>query len=91
MTAPTADAITLATVWHGFQSTCREMRHIVSRTAQSHIMSRLGDFSAGIWDYQGQTVAVPMGLPHQFLGSKLTVQYILDDVGRESIAPGDSM
>ncbi len=89
MTAAETDAITLATVWHGFQSTCREMRHVVSRTAQSHIMSRLGDFSAGIWDYQGQTVAVPIGLPHQFLGSKLTVRYILDDVGRENIAPGD--
>ena len=82
------DPITLSTVWHGLQSSCREMRELVGRTAQSHIMSRLGDFSAGIWDRSGQTVAVPIGLPHQFLGSKHTVQYILKDIG-DRLAPGD--
>jgi N-methylhydantoinase B len=89
VTEPVIDPITLATVWHGLQSTCREMRELVSRTAQSHIMSRLGDFSAGIWDRSGQTVAVPIGLPHQFLGGKHTVQYILKDIGAERMAPGD--
>jgi len=28
-----ADRITLATVWHGFQTTCRGMRHMRVRTA----------------------------------------------------------
>ncbi len=29
------DPITLSTVWHGFQSIGREMRHVIDRTAQN--------------------------------------------------------
>ena len=28
------DSMTLATVWHSFQSICKEMRHVIERTAQ---------------------------------------------------------
>ncbi len=82
------DPITLSTVWHGMQSTCREMRYLIQRCAQSHIIALLGDISVGIWDARGRTVAVPIGLPAQFLGGKLAVQYLLEDVGDE-IEPGD--
>ena len=88
MTQSSVDPITLSTVWHFLQSTCREMRHLVQRTAQSHIISQLGDISVGIWDHKAQTVAVPVGLPAQFLGGKLSVRYLLDDYGKD-IEPGD--
>ena len=89
MTFPmTTDPITLATVWHGLQSTCREMRALVQRSAQSHIIALLGDISVGIWDARARTVAVPIGLPAQFLGGNLSVRYLLDDIGDE-IEEGD--
>lgn len=86
--AVTTDPITLSTVWHGLQSACREMRTLVQRSAQSHIIALLGDISVGIWDAKGRTVAVPIGLPAQFLGGKLSVRYLLEDIGDE-IEPGD--
>ena len=86
--AVTTDPITLSTVWHGLQSACREMRTLVQRSAQSHIIALLGDISVGIWDAKGRTVAVPIGLPAQFLGGRLSVRYLLEDIGDE-IEPRD--
>ena len=42
------DPITLSTVWHGFQSVGREMRHVIDRTAQSYLIAQLHDMAAGI-------------------------------------------
>ena len=50
MNKTNVDAITLSTVWHTFQSTCREMRHVLDRTAQNYLMAQLHDVAAGIWD-----------------------------------------
>ena len=82
------DPITLSTVWHSLQSACRQMRYEIERTAQSYLISQLRDVSVGIWDAQARTVAVPIGLPSQFLGGKFSVRYILDKFG-ENIFPGD--
>ena len=41
------DPITLSTVWHGFQSIGREMRHVIDRTAQSYLIAQLHDMAAG--------------------------------------------
>src|SRR3954451_8494789 len=86
--ASAVDPITLSTVWHGLQSTCREMRDLVQRSAQSHIIAMLGDISVGIWDARGRTIAVPIGLPAQFLAGGLSVRHLLDDID-DDIAPGD--
>ena len=88
MPSHTIDPITLSTVWHAMQSYCREMKHIITRTAQSILIAHLGDISVGIWDRDGRTVAVPTGLPSQFLGGKYTIQYILEQF-RDRIHPGD--
>ena len=88
MAVTTVDPITLSTIWHSMQSYCREMRHVIIRTAQSILISHLQDISVGIWDGQGRTVAIPMGLPSQFLGAKYTIQYLLDHF-KGRIFPGD--
>ncbi|MFQ5802744.1 MAG: hydantoinase B/oxoprolinase family protein [Candidatus Methylomirabilales bacterium] len=82
------DSITLSTVWHSLQSICREMRYDIERTCQSYLISQLHDISVGIWDAKARTVAVPIGLPSQFLGGKFSVRYIMDKF-KESIYPGD--
>ena len=43
MPAHILDPITLSTVWHNMQSYCREMKHVITRTAQSILIAHLGD------------------------------------------------
>ena len=83
------DPITLSTVWHGFQSIGREMRHVIDRTAQSYLIAQLHDMAAGIWDVQGRTIAVPEGPTSMFLSQGFTVKYILDQFGVENLHEGD--
>jgi N-methylhydantoinase B len=82
------DPITLATIWHSFQSTCREMRYVVERTAQSYLMAHLKDLSTGIWLPDGSTVAVPVGLPCQYMGTRYGIQAIVEKF-KDNINPGD--
>jgi len=83
------DPITLSTVWHGFQSVGREMRHVIDRTAQNYLIAQLHDMAAGLWDVQGRTIAVPEGPTSMFLSQGFTVKYILDQFGVENLHPGD--
>ena len=59
---PALDPLTLSTTWHSLQRICREMRHVIERTAQSFLISQLKDISVGIWDGEGNTIAIPVGL-----------------------------
>ena len=43
MNNPTVDPTTIATVWHSMQSICREMRDVMSRTAQKFLIAQLHD------------------------------------------------
>lgn len=82
------DPITLSTVWHSLQTTCREMRHQIERTAQSYLMGQLKDVSVGIWRADGATVAMPEGLLNQFLGTGLAINSILEKFG-DDLHEGD--
>ncbi|OGA44622.1 MAG: hypothetical protein A3G25_09510 [Betaproteobacteria bacterium RIFCSPLOWO2_12_FULL_63_13] len=82
------DPLTLSTIWHSLQRICREMRRVIERTAQSYLISQLKDISVGIWDGDGNTVAIPVGLPIQFVGAKYSVRYIMKEYG-DDIYPGD--
>ncbi|HEY3522487.1 MAG TPA: hydantoinase B/oxoprolinase family protein [Candidatus Limnocylindrales bacterium] len=82
------DPITLSTVWHGFQSIGREMRHVIDRTAQNYLIAQLHDMAAGIWDVEGRTIAVPEGPTSMFLSQGFTVRYIMERMG-DSLRPGD--
>ncbi|MCC6222972.1 MAG: hydantoinase B/oxoprolinase family protein [Thermoleophilia bacterium] len=82
------DPITLATIWHSFQSTCREMRHIIVRTAQGYLMAVLQDLSVGVWLADGTTVAVPVGLPPQFMGTRFAIEDLMKKFG-DNLEPGD--
>jgi len=88
MAADQLDSMTLATVWHSFQSICKEMRHVIERTAQSYLIVAIQDISIGIWDAEGRTVAIPIGLSIQYLGGKLSVEYVLNKF-KGNLNPGD--
>jgi N-methylhydantoinase B len=89
VTERAVDPITLSTIWHAFQSTGREMRHVIDRTAQNYLIAQLHDMAAGIWDAQGRTIAVPEGPTSMFLSQGFSVKYILDKFGRDGLRPGD--
>src|SRR3990170_4082259 len=83
-----ADPTTVATVWHSMQTICREMRHVMDRTAQNYLISQLHDVSVGLWSARGDTIAVPEGLPTQFLGTGFAVKALVEKFGGD-IYPGD--
>ena len=85
---PDIDPITLSTVWHSFQTLVREMRHMVTRTSQSYLMSQLKDVSVGLWLADGSTVAMPQGLLCQFMGTKYAIQAVKEQLG-DDLQPGD--
>jgi N-methylhydantoinase B len=87
-TAVDVDPLTLSTVWHSLQRICREMRRVIENTSQSYLISQLKDISVGIWDGEGSTIAIPLGLPIQFVGAKFSVRYILDEY-KDNVYPGD--
>ena len=82
------DPITLSTVWHSFQTLVREMRHMVTRTSQSYLMSQLKDVSVDLWLADGSTVAMPQGLLCQFMGTKYAIQAVREQFG-DDLHPGD--
>lgn len=88
MAVTTVDPITISTVWHATQTICREMRHIIDRTAQNYLIGQLHDVSVGLWNAKGETVAMPVGLPVQFLGSKFPILDILKKF-EGNLEPGD--
>ena len=88
MTSARVDPLTLSTVWHSFQNICKEMRHLLDRTCQNYLIAQLHDVSVGIWDGTGRTVAIPIGLSVQYLGGKMSVEYVLDKF-KGNLNPGD--
>jgi N-methylhydantoinase B len=82
------DPLTLSTIWHSFQTLVREMRHMVTRTSQSYLMSQLKDVSVGIFLADGSTVAMPQGLLCQFMGTKYAIQAVKEQFG-DDLHPGD--
>jgi len=88
MTPIKVDPLTLSTVWHSFQNICKEMRHVLDRTCQNYLIAQLHDLSVGIWDAKGRTVSIPIGLSVQYMGGKLSVEYVLEKF-KGNLNPGD--
>jgi len=83
-----SDPTTLYTVWHHMQTTCREMQQLVERTCQNYLMGQLRDISVGIWSADGSMVAMPIGLPNQFLGSFYAIRSVRQKFSG-NLRPGD--
>lgn len=82
------DETTLSTVWFDMQRTCYDMRYAVERSAQNYLMAGLHDLSMGIWDAEGRTVAVPVGIAVHFLAGGFAVKSIAEKF-KGDLHPGD--
>ncbi len=82
------DLVTLSTVWHSLQRVCREMRDSLIRSSTNILTTRLRDLGYGIWDADGQVVAIPEGFPCRLLGGAFWVKAVLNKF-KGRIYPGD--
>lgn len=82
------DPITLSTVWNYMNRVCREMREFMFRTSPNFLTAKLHDVSVGIWDTQGRPIAIPEGLPGQFIAGGFGINLILEQF-KGRIYPGD--
>lgn len=82
------DPITVATTWHFLQRVCREMRDTVERTATNVLITTLHDMAYGIWDAQGQAIAIPEGFPCRLISSSFPIRAVIKQFHGQ-IYPGD--
>ena len=82
------DPTTVATVWHSMQTICKEMRHLVKRTAQNYLIGQLQDLSVGIWAADGSAVAIP-GRLTQPVSRHVVCRQELVKMFEDDIHPGD--
>src|SRR3972149_936199 len=88
MRGDTVEPIVVSTVWHTMQTVCREMIHVIDRTAQNYLIGQLHDLSVGIWTASGDTVAVPEGLPVHFLSGDVVIKQLME-IFKDDLSPGD--
>ena len=82
------DPITLATTWHALQRICREMRQHIERTANNVLACTLHDLAYGIWNANGEAIAIPEGFPCRLVSSSYQIKAVQKHFeGR--IYPGD--
>ncbi|OPY66293.1 MAG: Acetophenone carboxylase delta subunit [Syntrophorhabdaceae bacterium PtaU1.Bin034] len=82
------DPITIATTWHALQRICREMRQHIERTATNVLACTLHDLAYGIWDANGQAIAIPEGFPCRLVSSSYQIRAVREFFKKE-IYPGD--
>ncbi len=87
----TPDPLTLAVVKGSLEEVVEEMDRIVERAAFSPVISQARDRASGI--YKGTTGEVVVqgesGLPIFIGAMQFSTQAVLEQIGRENIAPGD--
>jgi N-methylhydantoinase B len=82
------DPITVATIWHYIQRVCREMRFTAERTATNVLVVTLHDLAYGIWDAEGQAIAIPEGFPPRLISSTYPIRRAKEKFG-DLMKPGD--
>ncbi len=76
-------------VRNGLIAVTEEMKTNLMRTAYNMIIYEALDFTVGLFDAQGNTVSIGLGLPMFIRGMSDTVKAKLSHFGPENIEPGD--
>jgi N-methylhydantoinase B len=85
----TVDAITAEVVRNAVVSITDEMKTNLMRTAYNMIIYEAEDFTVGLFDAEGNTISIGLGLPMFIRGLSDTIKAKLAFWGRENIEPGD--
>ena len=90
-TSSTPDAISVGIVRSGLVSISREMGVTLRQTAYSTIFNEGADFSCGLFDAKARLIAQGEFLPIHLGALQFAVRSAIDEVGRDSFAPGDTV
>src|SRR5829696_6563149 len=83
------DPVTTEIVRNGLIAATEEMKTNLMRTAYNMIIYEALDFTLGLFDAQGNTVSIGLGLPMFIRGMSDTVKTKLAHYGPENLQPGD--
>src|SRR5215217_4739882 len=83
------DPVTTEIVRNGLIAATEEMKTNLMRTAYNMIIYEALDFTVGLFDAQGNTVSIGLGLPMFIRGMSDTVKTKLAHYGPENLEPGD--
>jgi N-methylhydantoinase B len=83
------DPVTTEIVRNGLIAATEEMKTNLMRTAYNMIIYEALDFTVGLFDAQGDTISIGLGLPMFIRGMSDTVKAKLDHYGVENLDPGD--
>src|SRR6476620_6264593 len=83
------DPVTTEIVRNGLIAATEEMKTNLMRTAYNMIIYEALDFTVGLFDAEGNTVSIGLGLPMFIRGMSDTVKAKLAHYGVESLDPGD--
>jgi N-methylhydantoinase B len=84
-----SDPVITEIVRNGLIAATEEMKTNLMRTAYNMIIYEALDFTVGLFDAQGNTVSIGLGLPMFIRGMSDTVKAKLDHFGVGNLDPGD--
>jgi N-methylhydantoinase B len=84
-----ADPVVTEIVRNGLVAITEEMKVILMRTAYNMIIYEAQDFTVGLFDRDGNTVSIGIGLPMFVRGMSDTVKAMLAHFGADAIRPDD--
>ncbi len=83
------DPIISEIVRNGLVAATEEMKTILTRTAYNVIIYEALDFTTGLFDAQGNTLSIGLGLPMFMRGMSVTVKAMMAHFGEAGIHEGD--
>ena len=83
------DALTAELLRHGFVAVTEEMKTNLMRTAYNMIIYEALDFTVGIFDRNGDTISIGLGLPMFIRGMSETVKATMAEIPPGTMRPGD--
>ena len=84
-----ADPVVTEIVRHSLIAATEEMKTILMRTAYNMVIYEALDFTVGLFNAQGDTLSIGIGLPMFIRGMSYTVKEKIKHFGIENMKPGD--
>ena len=84
-----ADPITAEIIRSAFIAITDEMKTNLMRTAYNPIIYEMLDFTVGLFDANGDTISIGLGLPMFIRGLSDAIKAKIEHYGSENIEPGD--
>src|SRR5919108_2976156 len=88
-TGTSVDVFTAEVIRSAVVAITREMKTNLMRTAYSAVIYEAEDFTVGLFDADGNTISIGLGLPMFIRGLSDAIKAKIAHWGKENIAPDD--